>query len=153
MAGPVKKIGNGLLKVVVWENEAQGKDGKKWTNTSFNIENRYRTQDGEWKDAKSFKVSDIPKLVVYLEELYKEEVMKQKEEKAEQSAASSSSTGTNLLNSDDIQLDSLEQEVYDKIKALPKDKVTKDNFVATFSEMAQQSKDRAVEVYEKCWVK
>ena len=67
---PVFEVRAGSIKAAVWENENEGKDGKKYKNYSVTPARGYKDKDGEWKEAKGYNTSDVPKLISCMQRAY-----------------------------------------------------------------------------------
>lgn len=67
---PKKTYKAGALFLNVWENEL-GEEKIK----SFSFQRSYKDKQDEWQHTQSLRVSDLPKLMVLLEEAYKDEVI------------------------------------------------------------------------------
>ena len=61
--------------MTIWNNDAV-KDGRVNTYQTLNIERGYQDKQGVWKNAKSFRVSDIPKVVTLLNKAYESLIFK-----------------------------------------------------------------------------
>jgi len=72
---PAKKLRAGSISVTIWNNDAV-KDGRVNTYQTLNIERGYQDRQGVWKNAKSFRVSDIPKVVTLLNKAYESLIFK-----------------------------------------------------------------------------
>lgn len=72
---PAKKFRAGSISVTIWNNDAV-KDGRVNTYQTLNIERGYQDKQGVWKNAKSFRVSDIPKVVTLLNKAYESLIFK-----------------------------------------------------------------------------
>jgi len=71
MTDPKKKIRVGCASATIWETERQV-DGKTLTFLNVTIEKSYKDDQGEWKKTNSLSPNDIPKMILALQEAYKE---------------------------------------------------------------------------------
>ncbi len=67
---PVQNIRCGGVQIAVWEN-----DTEKGKMRSITIDKSYKT-GAEWKRTKSFKMQDLPKIRMGLQEVLKTEYLK-----------------------------------------------------------------------------
>ncbi len=58
------------IKAAVWQHES----GEK-TFRNLTLKKSYKDDKGEFKETESFNVTDIPQLVVALNEIYKKEML------------------------------------------------------------------------------
>ena len=79
---PVYEVRAGSIKASVWENENETKDGKKYKNYSVTPSRSYKDKDGNWKEAKGYNTSDIPKIVSCMNRAY-EWIISQKKDTQE----------------------------------------------------------------------
>lgn len=77
MSSPIKVYKYGNVSVSVFENEAQGKEGK-FTTLSYQVQKCYRVGD-ETKFTNSLKANEIPLAILCLEEAYKDNYTKEEE--------------------------------------------------------------------------
>ncbi len=74
---PTNEITKGNVKVSMWEKEHE-KDGKKFKTKTFTAQRFYK--DGEeWKYTNSFNLSDVPKLIIALQEAFNNAITKKEE--------------------------------------------------------------------------
>ena len=69
---PVNQLTVRGCHVAVWENTSS--EGKEYRQCS--VSRTYKDSEGNLKNGSSFSMSDIPNLVIALEEIYKKEVMR-----------------------------------------------------------------------------
>jgi len=67
MSAPVKKYSFGSVQVAVFENEV-GKGKDKFVSQSVSINKSYKDKDGKWQQSGSFKFSEIPLLIMALQQ-------------------------------------------------------------------------------------
>ena len=67
---PQKTYRAGAISLNVWEN-AMGEEKMK----SFSIQRAYKDKEENWQHTQSLRIMDLPKLMVLLEEAYKEQVI------------------------------------------------------------------------------
>ena len=67
---PIKSYKAGVISLNVWENEI-GEEKLK----SFNFQRSYKDAQDQWQQTQSLRLSDLPKLMVLLEEAYKEQIV------------------------------------------------------------------------------
>jgi len=72
MAAPIREYKYGPIQVAVWENEAKGK-GETYKVRSVTTSKSYKDKDGNWQQAKSFQMRDLPDLIMALQEALKVE--------------------------------------------------------------------------------
>jgi hypothetical protein len=70
MNGPEKSFRSGTVVASVWNNEIE-KEGEVKSFKSVSFEKRYKDKNEEWQTAASLNVSDIPKAILVLEEVYR----------------------------------------------------------------------------------
>jgi hypothetical protein len=69
---PIKKYRVSSIKATVWENETLKENGDPFKQISINIEKGYKDIKGEWQKTNSYNLSDLPKLKVLVDEVYKD---------------------------------------------------------------------------------
>jgi hypothetical protein len=69
---PTKTFKAGTIQVSLWEHDGEG--DKKLQ--SFTFQKSYKDDSGEWKHSQSLFTSDIPKLILALQQAYKETMLK-----------------------------------------------------------------------------
>jgi len=67
---PIQNIRCGGVQIAVWEN-----DTGKGKMRSITLDKSYK-EGNEWKRTKSFKVADLPKIIIGLEEVLRSEYLK-----------------------------------------------------------------------------
>lgn len=67
MSAPVKKYNFGSVQVAVFENEV-GKGKEKFVSQSIVINKSYKDKDGKWQQSGSFKFSEIPLVILALQQ-------------------------------------------------------------------------------------
>lgn len=68
---PEKKFSTGAISATVWKNTRTSKDGKTFETRSVSLERRYTDNKGEWQSTHSFRLGDLPKAALVLEEAYR----------------------------------------------------------------------------------
>jgi len=72
---PIATQRAGSLSVTAWNNKNKNKDGKEFDSYSFVISRGYK--DGEeWKSTNSIRLNDIPKVIMLLEDAFRDIVKK-----------------------------------------------------------------------------
>jgi hypothetical protein len=74
---PALKKKAGAISVACWENEGKGMDGQPTTYISLSIQRTYNDKEGQWQHATNYRVSDIPKIQLCLDEVYKHYTLKE----------------------------------------------------------------------------
>lgn len=64
---PIRKYSFGAVQVAVWEQEV-GKGKDTFTSKSVSVNKSYKDKDGKWKQGQSFKFSEIPLLILGLQQ-------------------------------------------------------------------------------------
>lgn len=67
---PVKKFQAGGISAAVWKNKTKLKDGKEIETLSVTVERRYKDSNDEWNNSSSFRLNDVPKLMLVLSKSY-----------------------------------------------------------------------------------
>jgi hypothetical protein len=75
---PVKKFKAGAVSLTVWENKAV-KDNKEVVYNTFSPQRAYKDKAGEWQNTTQLRTSDLPLLVLCLNEAFKWKKMKDSE--------------------------------------------------------------------------
>ncbi len=77
---PTHKIAVGATTVAIWSNVVKMPEGER-TMERVTVDRRYRDRStGEWKSTASFNMSDLPRLILALQEAYKWLAMKKRPE-------------------------------------------------------------------------
>ena len=66
---PIDNVNIRGVRVAVWEHEKEQRKYRQLT-----IKKNYKDESGEFRSIESFNVSDIPNIVLALQEVYKKEV-------------------------------------------------------------------------------
>lgn len=69
--GPECKFRAGAISATVWKNEHKKQTGETFTVHSVSLERRYKDKSGEWKNTHSFRLQDLPKAVLVMQEAWK----------------------------------------------------------------------------------
>lgn len=75
---PEKKFSTGAISAAVWCNETV-KDGKASSFHTVSLQRSYKKGD-KWETTQSFRLNDLPKAALVIEEAYKYLVMHRAEE-------------------------------------------------------------------------
>lgn len=67
---PEKKLRVGSISATIWNNPKES-NGQTFDYKTLNVERSYKDPKGEWKKTNSFRVNDIPKVQLLLDEAYK----------------------------------------------------------------------------------
>jgi hypothetical protein len=74
---PVDEVRAGLVKATVWENKST--DGKPFRTIS--LQRSYKEKDSDqWKNTESYRISDIPRLILVLQQVYEKNVLSSDED-------------------------------------------------------------------------
>ena len=73
---PMHKIAVGACGAAIWDNKLP--DGRNMERIT--IDRRYKDKEGEWQSTGSFNTSDLPRLILALQEAYKWLAMKKRPE-------------------------------------------------------------------------
>lgn len=66
---PEKKIRSGSISATVWNNEADGPNGKVVYKT-VSFERSYKDKDGKWQSTNKLRAADLPRAVLVLNKTY-----------------------------------------------------------------------------------
>ena len=72
---PAYKKKAGGISVACWENEGKGFGGEPTVFISLSIQRTYKDKQGVFQHATNFRVSDIPKIQVCLDDVYKHYIL------------------------------------------------------------------------------
>jgi hypothetical protein len=64
---PIRRIRAGAVKLAVWQNGVNGNEFE-----TVIITRSYKDKNGEWKDSNSFRVSQIPQVILVLQKAYEQ---------------------------------------------------------------------------------
>ncbi len=67
---PVKTYRAGVISLNVWENEFKSEKIK-----SYSFQRSYKDKSDVWQHTQNLRIGDLPKLMVLLEEAYKDQVI------------------------------------------------------------------------------
>jgi len=79
MTQPEKKFSAGAVVATVWQNQGKTKDGQAVGYKTVSLQRRYKDRDGTWKNASSFRITDLPKAALVLQKAYEFSVLREKE--------------------------------------------------------------------------
>ncbi len=67
---PEKKFKAGSVVVTVWNNKAKNKLGNTVEFKTITAQRSYKSKDGDWKSTNTFRVKDIPKIIMLLNKAF-----------------------------------------------------------------------------------
>ena len=70
-SGPEKKFRAGGISATVWKNNRQRATGETYAYHTVSLERSYKDQAGNWKNASSFRLQDLPKAALLLNEVFR----------------------------------------------------------------------------------
>jgi len=74
---PEKKFRAGAISATIWQNNGQNnKTGQPVTYRTISLERGYKDKSGAWKSTNSFRINDLPRASLVLQEAYKYAVLK-----------------------------------------------------------------------------
>lgn len=79
MTQPEKKFSAGAVVATVWQNQGTTKDGQAVGYKTVSLQRRYKDKEGNWKNANSFRVSDLPRAALVLQKAFEYSVLKELE--------------------------------------------------------------------------
>ncbi len=79
MTQPEKKFSAGAVIATVWQNQGTTKEGQAVGYKTVSLQRRYKDKDGNWKNASSFRITDLPKAALVLQKAYEFSVLKERE--------------------------------------------------------------------------
>lgn len=62
MSKPIKNYRFGSVSLAIFENEVEGRDGKKFTAKSFQLTKNYKKGD-DWKTTNNYKVGELVNVI------------------------------------------------------------------------------------------
>ena len=77
MTQPEKKFSAGAVVATVWQNQGTNKEGQAVGYKTVSLQRRYKDKEGVWKNASSFRVSDLPKAALVLQKAHEFLVLKE----------------------------------------------------------------------------
>jgi hypothetical protein len=69
--GPERKFRAGAVSATVWKNDRQRATGETFSYHTISLDRRYKDQTGSWKSASSFRLQDLPKVTLVLNEAFR----------------------------------------------------------------------------------
>ena len=78
MNRPLKKFRAGQVSCALWENEIVV-NGREMTMLKATFERRYKDKEGNWKNASSFRISDLPRASLVMQKAFEYLVLKERE--------------------------------------------------------------------------
>lgn len=79
MTQPEKKFRAGAVAATVWQNQGTNKEGQVVGYKTVSLQRSYKDKEGNWKNAGSFRVSDLPRAALVLQKAYEFLVLKERE--------------------------------------------------------------------------
>lgn len=79
---PEKKFRAGVVSATVWLNEGQSKEGNSTQWRSISLQRGYKDNNEQWQNTNSFRINDLPRAALVLQQAYEYLVTKQSEEVA-----------------------------------------------------------------------
>ena len=74
---PEKKFRAGAISATIWQNNGQNnKTGQPVVYKTISLERGYKDKTGIWKSTNSFRINDLPRAALVLQEAYKYAVLK-----------------------------------------------------------------------------
>jgi len=67
---PETKIKIDAISASIWKRTHTTKDGREFDRRQVSIDRVYKDKEGNWKNATSFELNDIPKAILALQEAY-----------------------------------------------------------------------------------
>ena len=67
---PVKRFKAGAISATVWENSTTNKEGVPATFYTVTLDRAYKDQSGEWQHANSYRINDLPRAQLVLQQAY-----------------------------------------------------------------------------------
>ena len=97
---PEMKFRAGAISATVWQNTGQNKEGQKTEYRTISLERGYKDKSGAWKSTNSFRINDLPRAALVLNEAYKHLVLKEHQK----GAAASTETVELDIDEEDVLL-------------------------------------------------
>ena len=79
---PEKKFRAGAVSATVWLNEGQSNEGNAAHWRSISLQRGYKDKNEQWQNTNSFRINDLPRAALVLQQAYEYLVTKQSEEVA-----------------------------------------------------------------------
>jgi hypothetical protein len=70
-SGPEKKFRAGAVSATVWKNDRTKATGEAFSYHTISLERSYKDKAGNWKNVNSFRLQDLPKAALVLQEAYR----------------------------------------------------------------------------------
>lgn len=70
VAKPAWQTRIGAVSAAVFENKQQAQNGRQFSTFKVNVQGRFKDSRGEWQTTHSFRIDEIPKLVLALQQAY-----------------------------------------------------------------------------------
>jgi hypothetical protein len=67
---PEKRFSAGSVSVTIWHNEAKRKDGQTVDYATVTVQRGYKDNEGNWQNANSLRLNDLPKAAMALTKAY-----------------------------------------------------------------------------------
>ncbi|MEK6808636.1 MAG: hypothetical protein AABY14_03040 [Nanoarchaeota archaeon] len=74
---PEKKFRAGGISVSIWQNVGVNKKGEQSIYKSISLEKNYKDKNGMWHKSNSFRINDLPQVVLLLNKAYEFILLKQ----------------------------------------------------------------------------
>ena len=74
---PEMKFRAGAISATVWQNKGQNKEGQPTEYRTISLERGYEDKNDEWKSTNSFRINDLPRAALVLNEAYRYIVLKE----------------------------------------------------------------------------
>ena len=76
---PEKKFRAGAICATVWLNKGHKVNGEETEYKTIALERSYTDKDGKWQSTNSFRVGDLPKATVVMQQAYEYLVLKEQD--------------------------------------------------------------------------
>ena len=77
---PEKKFRAGAISATVWQNQGQNsKTGEAVSYRTISLQRGYKDKNDQWQNTNSFRVNDLPRAAVVMQQAYEYLVTMQKE--------------------------------------------------------------------------
>ena len=76
---PEKKFRAGAISATVWANKGQSKNGEAVEYRTISLDRCYKNEKGEWQNANSLRINDLPRAGMVLQKAYEYLILKEQE--------------------------------------------------------------------------
>jgi len=76
---PEKKFRAGAISATVWLNKGHRANGEESEFKTISLERAYTDKDGKWQSTNNFRVGDLPKANVVLQQAYEYVVLQEQD--------------------------------------------------------------------------